>query len=105
MTVESEGAVPQLHEPVELWTDDAGTPLRLVWRSRRFRVSDTPTALVGACEWWRPFAEHDVSPGRLPLEISGWRFQAGTADGETHVFDVEHASGSDARWHVVRVFD
>ncbi|MFF2276529.1 hypothetical protein [Agromyces sp. NPDC058126] len=99
------GAVLQVEESVELWTDDAGTPLRLVWRSRRFRVTDTPTVLVGGCGWWRPFAEHDVSPGRAPLEISGWRFQASTADGETHVFDVEPEPGADARWRVVRVFD
>ncbi|MFE6966489.1 hypothetical protein ACFVAJ_15365 [Agromyces sp. NPDC057679] len=94
-----------VEESVELWTDDAGTPLRLVWRSRRFRVTDTPTVLVGGCGWWRPFAEYDVSPGRAPLEISGWRFQASTADGETHVFDVEPEPGADARWRVVRVFD
>lgn len=99
----------QLCEPVELWTDGDGTPLRLVWRARRFRVSDTPTALVGDCGWWRPFAEHDVSPGRPPLEISGWRFQASGDDGETHVFDLERepmpGGARSGRWHVVRVFD
>jgi hypothetical protein len=38
----------------------------------------------------------------VPLSISGWRFQASSDDGETHVFDVEHDG---AHWHLVRVFD
>ena len=33
----------------------------------------------------------------------GWRFQASTDDGETHVFDVEHDGRT--RWNLVRVFD
>jgi hypothetical protein len=94
--------MPRVRESVEVWTSDAGEPVRLVWRSRRFRVSDTPTTLVGPSEWWGPFAGHDVSPGRVPLSISGWRFQASSDDGETHVFDVEH-DGS--RWQLLRVFD
>ena len=91
-----------LQEPVEVWTSDEGTPERIVWRARRFRVNDTPTALVGPCDWWNPFAQHDVSPGRVPLSISGWRFQARADDGETHVFDIEHDG---PRWQLVRVFD
>jgi len=92
----------RVRESVEVWTSDAGEPVRLVWRARRFRVSDTPTALVGPCDWWSPFSGHDVTPGRVPLAISGWRFQASSADGETHVFDVEHDG---ARWQLLRVFD
>ncbi|MFC5859668.1 hypothetical protein [Agromyces flavus] len=53
-------------------------------------------------DWWLPFDGLDVAPGRPPLAITGWRFQASTADGETHVFDVGH----DGRhWQVLRVFD
>ena len=92
----------RVQESVEVWTSYAGEPERLVWRARRFRVTDTPTALVGPCDWWNPFSEHVVTPGRVPLTISGWRFQASTDDGETHVFDVEHDG---ARWQLVRVFD
>jgi len=40
--------------------------------------------------------------GRVPLAISGWRFQASADDGETHVFDVEHDG---AHWQLVRVYD
>lgn len=89
-------------EFVELSTSDDGLPQRLVWRSRRFRVNDTPTTLVGHCDWWAPVARHDVSPGHAPLQITGWRFQAAAADGETHVFDVRRR---DDRWQLLRVFD
>ena len=89
-------------EPAEVWTNDAGMPERLVWRARRYRVDDVPTPLVGPADWWLPFGEHDVAPGRPPLAITGWRFQASTDDGETHVFDVGHDGH---RWHVLRVFD
>jgi hypothetical protein len=91
-----------LRESVEVWTSEAGEPQRLVWRARRFRVTDTPTSLVGPSEWWTPFAGHDISPGRVPLAISGWRFQASADDGETHVFDVAHDG---RRWCLLRVFD
>ncbi|GAA4055368.1 hypothetical protein AVP42_01228 [Agromyces sp. NDB4Y10] len=89
-------------EPAEVWTGPSGAPERLVWRARRYRVSDTPTPLVGPADWWHPFDGHDVAPGRAPLAITGWRFQASADDGETHVFDVGH----DGRhWQVFRVFD
>ncbi|WP_127793603.1 hypothetical protein [Agromyces sp. LHK192] len=92
----------RVQEFVEVWPDESGEPKRLVWRGRRFRVSDRPTPLVGPAEWWEPFAGHDVSPGRHPLSIADWRFQAGTEDGETHMFDV----GRDGdRWRVLGVFD
>lgn len=89
-------------EPAEVWTGESGAPERLVWRARRYRVDDRPTPLVGPADWWLPFDGHDVRPGRPPLAITGWRFQASTADGETHVFDVGHDG---EHWHVLRVFD
>ena len=92
----------RVQELVEVCTNDAGEPEFLVWRARVFRVTDMPTALVGPCDWWSPFADHDVSPGRVPLSISGWRFQASSDDGETHVFDVERDG---ARWRLARVFE
>ncbi|MRG58604.1 hypothetical protein GE115_01760 [Agromyces sp. CFH 90414] len=94
--------MPQLQEFVEIWTGESGEPQRLVWRARRFRVTDRPTPRVGPAEWWQPFAAHDVSPGREPLAIAGWRFQASTDDGETHVFDVDHDG---TRWLLLKVFD
>ncbi|MGR2751581.1 DUF6504 family protein [Agromyces arachidis] len=89
-------------EPAEVWTDESGIPERLVWRSQRYRVTDMPTPLVGQAEWWHVFAAHEVAPGRAPLAITGWRFQATGDDGEARMFDVGH----DGRhWHVLRVFD
>ncbi|MEJ3405973.1 DUF6504 family protein [Rathayibacter sp. YIM 133350] len=94
----------QVDETVAVWTSESGEPRRLVWRSRRFRVNDSPTALVGPCDWWHPMQGHRMNYGRPPLQISGWRFQASTEEGETHVFDVQH-DGADDRWKLVRVFD
>jgi hypothetical protein len=91
-----------MDETVAVWTTEAGEPQRIVWRTRRFRVTDSPTALVGPCDWWHPLASHDLGYGRAPLQISGWRFQASSDDGETRVFDVEHDGG---RWQLLRVFD
>ncbi|MBB5641435.1 hypothetical protein [Cryobacterium roopkundense] len=77
-----------MNEPVTVWTSEAGSPVRVMWRSRRFRVSDTPTALVGTSDWWKPFEPYSYGIGHPPLDIAGWRFQATADDGETHVFDV-----------------
>ncbi|TFV98903.1 hypothetical protein [Orlajensenia leifsoniae] len=93
----------QIDEAVAVWTTESGEPQRIVWRSRRFRVNDVPTALVGPCDWWQPLARHELGYGRAPLQICGWRFQASTDDGETHVFDVEYDGRT--RWNLVRVFD
>jgi hypothetical protein len=67
-------------------------------------VTDTPTALVGTADWWRPFAPHTFGVGHPPLCIAGWRFQATSEDGETHVFDVRHAAEDDD-WVLLRTFD
>lgn len=96
--------VPRVDEPIRVWTSAVGEPQRMVWRARRFRVTDTPTALVGTCDWWRPFSPHDFGIGHPPLRIAGWRFQATADDGETHVFDVEHGE-TDADWQLLRTFD
>jgi hypothetical protein len=94
----------QIDEPVMVGTNRTGEPERLVWRARRFRVTDTPTALVGACGWWSPFALERFGIGHTPLTIAGWRFQATADDGETHVFDVHHDDDAH-RWRLVRLFD
>lgn len=94
--------VVRVEEAVEVALDEHGDPVGITWRERRFRVNDTPTTLVGPCDWWRPFAGSGPVPGRPPLEIAGWRFQAVADDGETHVFDVGFA---DRRWQLLRVFD
>ena len=37
-----------INETVAVWVSPAGAPVRLVWRARRFRVSDTPTPLTAS---------------------------------------------------------
>lgn len=71
-------------ESVAVWLSSAGVPERLVWRGRRFRVSDTPTAFGGASDEVLGFVTHP------PRQSVGWRFQ-GTSEGperETLMFDV-----------------
>ena len=37
-----------IDEAVDVWTTEEGVPTRLVWRSTRYRVSDTPTACAAS---------------------------------------------------------
>ncbi|TDW31383.1 hypothetical protein [Cryobacterium psychrophilum] len=101
----SPAPVPIPPESVMVWLGASGSPERLVWRSRRFHVTDTPTALVGTADWWKPFEPHSYGIGHLPLDIAGWRFQATADDGETHVFDVRAAGDAAPQWQLLRIFD
>lgn len=91
-------------EPVRVDSSDNGQPILLVWRDRRYRVSDTPTTLVGTSDWWSPLAPHSYGIGHAPLSIAGWRFQATADNGESHVFDVTRQRDGRS-WHLVRIFD
>jgi hypothetical protein len=93
-----------IDEAVAVWTTEEGVPTRLVWRSTRYLVSDTPTVWAEICAWWRPFGEHRYGVGTLPREIGGWRFQATSELGVAHVFDVRH-DADDHSWHLVRIID
>jgi hypothetical protein len=87
-----------LNEPVAVWTTPAGKPERIVWRTRRFRVSDTPTRLSGVPElFWDPALTH---PPACP---AAWRFQGTTDDGETCVFDIRHDDRR-GEWQVLRTY-
>jgi hypothetical protein len=70
-----------LTDPATLWTVD-GRPVRMVWRGRRWRVSDTPTRLRGEPIFLPPLITH------APTGYVGWRFQATADDGETLVVDL-----------------
>lgn len=94
----------EIDEAVTVWTTDEGIPTRLVWRAKRYRVTDTPTVWADVCAWWWPFGEHRYSVGSLPREIGGWRFQGTDDSGDAHVFDVRH-DNAQSSWHLVRIFD
>ena len=64
---------------VTVWTGVQGIPERFVWDGRRYRVSDTPTALDV------DYAAITHPPDDMPL---GWRFQGTSDAGETRMFDV-----------------
>jgi hypothetical protein len=94
----------EVDEAIAVWTTDDGVPTRLVWRASRYRVTDTPTVWADVCAWWRPFAPNDYAIGSVPKQIGGWRFQATSDRGVSHVFDVRHDTTL-GRWSLVRVFD
>jgi hypothetical protein len=37
-----------INETVAVWVSPEGAPVRLIWRARRFRVTDTPTPLTAS---------------------------------------------------------
>ncbi len=76
-------------DEITLWQDRTGIPLRMIWRGRRWRVSDTPTEPEGF--YWTT---------HLP-PMQSWRFQATADDGGCLVFDVVERAGT---WHVVHTY-
>ncbi|MDM4761934.1 hypothetical protein QT381_02805 [Galbitalea sp. SE-J8] len=79
---------------VTVWTAGDGTPERLVWNRRRYRVSDTPTLLE--LDW----AAITHPPSGPPI----WRFQGTDEQGSTRVFDVRHIDATD-EWWLLRAYD
>ena len=90
----------QVDELVAVWLKE-GRPHRLVWGSRRFRVTDSPTRLGDDL----PESFFDALAFTHPPRLSvGWRFQATADDGEAWVFDIRW---DDHRrvWQLLRTFD
>ena len=56
------------HEVATVWWE-RGVPDRMVWRDRRWRVSDTPTRLTATAEFLPSAMTH------APERTVGWRFQ------------------------------
>lgn len=71
-----------------------GVPRSLGWRGELYLVSDTPTRLASSR------AVHELITH--PLGQPGWRFQAGSATGDTRVFDI--ARDRDDRWILLDVY-
>ena len=82
-------------DPVSIWTED-GMPVRLVWGSTRYRVTDTPTPLFD--EVAHPLLTH---PHQRQI---GWRFQGTPDRGESRMFEVVRGSAP-AEWVLLRVYD
>lgn len=91
-----------IDEQVQVWTNEAGTPLRMVWRGRRYLVTDKPTPWVDRHPWWTPEnytprhtkrtdGRHSIAEQRI--DLVKWRFQATPVDeGESIVVDVAQHS-------------
>lgn len=85
-------------EKVALWLVD-GTPVRLVWEGRRYRVNDTPTRLGDPLDvWWHPAITHPLEP------FDGWRFQAVDEGGRALMFEVQHVENR-GEWELLRVYE
>ncbi|MDP4333344.1 hypothetical protein Q7F20_08170 [Curtobacterium sp. A7_M15] len=82
-------------EAATVWWEH-GVPVRMVWRERRWRVSDTPTRLTAAAEFLPSAMTH------APERTVGWRFQVSSADGEDVVV-VDIAPEGDG-WVVARTW-
>lgn len=93
----------RVDESVTIWLSDDGIPTRLVWRSMRYRVSDTPTRLTATFPGWQNELAADPAFTHLPEPQESWRFQATGESGESLVFDVgREPYGS--RWRLLRTY-
>ena len=85
-------------EPVAVWLDPSGLPVRLVYCGIRYRVIDTPTRLGVEPEWpsgiSHPPADVTLAPG--------WRATGRAENGELLVFDLRLAPTG---WVVEQVFE
>ncbi len=80
-------------EQATLWLDPEN-PTRMVWRGRRWKVTDDPTPIEEVLE--HPLLTHGGT------YLAGWRFQATDEDGETHVVDVRR---NGTGWAVTAIYD
>ena len=83
-------------DPVAIWFEGQ-RPARLVHEGLRWRVSDTPTPLVGEPAWSHELLTHP------PTAVVGWRFQATSSTDTTHMFVV--VRDIDGHWRLSRVYD
>lgn len=92
----------KVDDHVTVWLSDAGMPERLVWRGRRWLVTDRPTPWVDRDRWWEQAA------GEGPVGVSGfpvWRAQISPSDaggGNSVVVDIAHRANA---WIILNVFD
>ena len=68
---------------------ESGIPVRMMWRGRRWRVTDTPTEPD-----WFYWSTH-------PPRVAAWRFQATDTSGDSLVVDVVESGQG---WSVVKTY-
>ena len=90
-----------INETVAVWVTPEGSPVRLVWRARRFRVTDTPTPLTMTAAMPDEVLVFMTHP---PKPVAGWRFQGTNDDGTSLVFDIQHDDGL-GRWQLLRAYE
>jgi hypothetical protein len=90
-----------INETVAVWVSPDGSPVRLVWRARRFRVSDTPTPLTASSSLPDELLFFLTHP---PKPVAAWRCQGTADDGTSLVFDIQH-DDSRGRWQLLRAYD
>lgn len=81
--------------PIAVWTTADGVPERIVWRGRRYRVTDTPTLLDSPDVW---FATHPTPVARA------WRFQGTADDRTTRIFDVRFEQ-TRGEWQLLHLYE
>jgi len=84
-------SIIDLTDAATLWFAD-DLPVRMRWRSERWRVTDRPTEPEGL--YWSTHAPDFVA----------WRFQATNEAGESRVFDLVRGHGGQ-HWTVAHVYD
>lgn len=106
--VPSSAAHPAAHpaalEPAVVWSDADGRPIRLIWQSARWRVTDRPTVITEPVAWWRRLDPDALALDRAPRECTGWRLQATADDGRSCILDLRD-DGDPSRWFVVKVYE
>ena len=90
-----------INETVAVWVSPEGSPVRLVWRARRFRVTDTPTPLTASVSLPDELAYFLT---HLPKPVAAWRCQGTADDGTSLVLDIQHDDGG-GRWQLLRAYD
>lgn len=90
-----------VNEPIAVTLSHRGSPQRILWRSRQFFVSDTPTPLGTAPDAVLGFVTHPPRYGH------GWRFQGTAPDGQTLVFDILSfdEAPTAAQWLLLRTYE
>lgn len=85
-------------EPIEVFVNDEGRPVRFVWRGRLYTVRRVIEHWVTTREWWR---QENADP-ETSTEREFWRVAAGPGLGAVYELRRDAATG---RWLLARMWD